>query len=253
MTKIQRENRKERDSRFCNNSLLSLAKITISHVVSSSVSFYRTNVSASAHKSCILRNCWKDTYQKLVILKQKNAHKLTVSSQLSSARSSFNMRVVSNPGEFFFRLSTTSEQTLNNFCFWWWSLWYNWAKREHFEHTPKFWKTDLLHWFMYGLWLWILLCSLMLFLKEVLTWVYLGGKVAQTFAPLTRISHDRIRHIWHPRKSIDLKRFDFPKVFNLLPLRPQLRGHLDKAKYSKLVGISKSTRLHSWLCLFLAK
>ena len=52
----------------------------------------------------------------------------------------------------------------------------------------------------------------MLFLKEVLTWVYLGGKVAQTFAPLTRISHDRIRHIWHPRKSID-QEFGFSQSF----------------------------------------
>ena len=56
----------------------------------------------------------------------------------------------------------------------------------------------------------------MLFLKEVLTWVYLGGKVAQTFAPLTRISHDRIRHIWHPRKSIDQEKVRFSQSFQLI-------------------------------------
>ena len=56
----------------------------------------------------------------------------------------------------------------------------------------------------------------MLFLKEVLTWVYLGGKVAQTFAPLTRISHDRIRHIWHPRKSIDQEKGGFSQSFQAI-------------------------------------
>ena len=54
-------------------------------------------------------------------------HFLTVSSQLSSANNSLSIRVVSNSGEFFFLVSTTSEHTINILCFWCCNLWYNWA------------------------------------------------------------------------------------------------------------------------------
>ena len=141
MTKIQRENRKKRKTRKGIQVRVNSFSTSQSVIFSSRTSlFYRTNVSASAHKSCILRNCCKNTKITTIEYVLENSEILTVSSQLSSARSSFNMRVVSNPALLFFRVSTTSEQTLNILCFWWWSLWYNWAKREHFEQTPKFWK-----------------------------------------------------------------------------------------------------------------
>ena len=118
MTKIQRENRKKKKTRKGIQVRVNSFSTSQSVIFSSRTSlFYRTNVSASAHKSCILRNCCKNTKITTIEYVLENSEILTVSSQLSSARSSFNMRVVSNPALLFFRVSTTSEQTLNILCF----------------------------------------------------------------------------------------------------------------------------------------